>query len=149
MFSVVGDQSTTLGQSSRDRQTVTHFFFFPICFAFFFVYSFLPTKVCGSDQPSQYFFHAKTCVKTRKNGSFRGGTPPGSNARRNPWGPVRTCGDPRLLLGLFFHLQDVFCSLRPQHNAGPRRSQTAVRDALLLVSNSSSDTSEVRSNSPL
>ena len=29
------------------------------------------------DHLSQYFFRAKTCVKTRKNGSFRGGKPPG------------------------------------------------------------------------
>ena len=54
-----------------------------------------------SDHPPQYFFHAKKCVKTRKNGSFRGGKPPGRNARENPWGPVRTRGDPRPLLGSF------------------------------------------------
>ena len=52
------------------------------------------------DQPSQYFFRAKKCVKTGKNGSFRGGKPPGRNARGNPWGPVRTRGDPRFILGL-------------------------------------------------
>ena len=54
-----------------------------------------------SDHPPQYFFHAKKCVKTRKNDSFQGGKPPGRNARGNPWGPVRTRGGPRPLLGLF------------------------------------------------
>ena len=62
------------------------------------------------DQPSQYFFRAKTCRKTRKNGGFQGGKPPGRNARGNPWGPVRTRGGPRPLLGLFSHLQDVLFS---------------------------------------
>ena len=42
----------------------------------------------SSDQSPQYFFRAKTCVKTRKNSSLRGGTPPGRNARGNPWGPA-------------------------------------------------------------
>ena len=70
----------------------------------------------GSDQSPQYFFRAKTCVKTRKNGSLRGGTSPGRNARGNPWGPVRTREDPwgpapptRLVFltrSLFFVLRD-------------------------------------------
>ena len=53
------------------------------------------------DQPSPYFFRAKTCQKTRKNGGFQEGEPPGRNARGNPWGPVRTRGGPHLILGLF------------------------------------------------
>ena len=53
------------------------------------------------DWTPQYFSPAKTCLKTRKNDSFRGGKPPGRNARGNPWGPVRTRGGPRPLLGLF------------------------------------------------
>ena len=53
------------------------------------------------DHLSQYFFRAKTCVKMRKNGSFRGGKPPGRNARGNPWGPVRTRGGPHPILRLF------------------------------------------------
>ena len=53
------------------------------------------------DQPSQYFFRAKTYRKSRKNGGFQGGKHPERNARGNPWGPVKTRGDPRPILGLF------------------------------------------------
>ena len=58
-------------------------------------------KECGGDQPPQYFFGAKMRLKTRGNSRFQGGKPPGSNARGNPRGPVRTHGDSRPLLGLF------------------------------------------------
>ena len=37
----------------------------------------------------------------RKNRSFQGGKPLGKNARRNPWGPVETRGDPRPIVWLF------------------------------------------------
>ena len=70
----------------------------------------LQTEDCGGDQPPQYFFPAKMCLKTRKNTSFQGGKPPGSNARGNPWGPVRTRGDPRPLLGLFATAFCVVCN---------------------------------------
>ena len=53
------------------------------------------------EQPPQYFFRAKMCLKTRRNGDFQGGKPPGSNARGNPWGPARPRGGPRTLVGLF------------------------------------------------
>ena len=59
------------------------------------------TRQRKSGPPVSILFPRKNVRKNAKNSSFRGGKPPGRNARGNPWGPVRTRGGPRPILGLF------------------------------------------------